>query len=542
MMYSDAQATKYWQKYEKGKDHHNAAHLYSDTEKYHRFYIGDQWHGLKSAKEELPIFNFIKPVGKYKISMVAQNSMGIVYSDMRGENRQVVEELNTFAVRQWERSKMDTLAWKMIKRAFIAGTNYLYCFEKGGEFQHRLVNTTNIHLADEQNPDINAQEYVIIDERISVKAARETARAKGVPEENIVLIVSDESTETQIGERAELDVKGDEGKCNSILYMELTPEGLRFLRSTEKVIYQPEQTIAGLDIYPLVGMQWEEQPGSARGVSGVKHMIPNQLEVNKTAARRAIAVKRVAYPVLVYDGDKIGNPKKLSEAGASIEIKNMGQNRIDQMISYLNPASISGDAEKLQSEFINVTRDLEGAGDAATGQVDPTKASGEAIKAARDQAAVPLNEQIANYKQFVEDLALMWYKLWVAYDWQSIEVEQDGQQQLITPEQLHAMEIDIKVDVSPIDPFSKISQEIALERLFQSEAVTFEEYVQALDDSSTVPKAKLEEIIKQRQQLVLEQEQSELAQTREQLAQAVALLQQAGILQGGGGGNAMPVM
>lgn len=541
-MIYDEQVTKYWRRYEKGKDHHNAISLYSDTEKYHRFYIGDQWHGLKSSKEELPIFNFIKPVGKYKISMVAQNSMGIVYSHMGGNYPEVIETLNRFAASQWEKSKMDTLAWRTIKRSFIAGTNYLYCFDKDGKLQHRLVNTTNVYLADEQNPDLNAQEYIIIDERISVKAARETARAGGVPEEEIALIVSDESTETQIGEKANLEVKGDEGKCNSILYMELTPEGLRFLRSTEKVIYQPEQTIEGLDIYPLVGMQWEEQPGSSRGVSGVKQMIPNQLEVNKTAARRAIAVKRVAYPILAYDSDKVNNPQRLTEAGASIAVKNMGQNPIGQIISYLNPAPISADAEKLQSEFINVTRDLEGAGDAATGQVDPTKASGEAIKAARDQAAVPLNEQIAAYKQFVEDLALMWYKLWVAYRPEGLQVEQEGVTQTIPQEQLRGLDIDIKIDVSPIDPFSKISQEIALERLFQSEAVTFEEYVQALDDSSTVPKAKLEEIIAQRQQLAMEQEQSELVQTQQQLAQAMALLQQAGILQGGGGENAMPVM
>ena len=138
-------------------------------------------------------------------------------------------------------------------------------------------------------------------------------------------------------------------------------------------------------------------------------MIPNQIEVNRTAARRAIAVKRFAFPTLVYDEQKISNPDSLDTAGAKIALSQNAQS-IDTVIKYLNPANISSDAEKLQAELINLSRELEGAGDAATGQVDPTKASGESIKAARDAAAVPLNEQIASYKQFVEDIALLWYK------------------------------------------------------------------------------------------------------------------------------------
>ena len=38
------------------------------------------------------------------------------------------------------------------------------------------------------------------------------------------------------------------------------------------------------------------------------------------------------------------------------------------------------------------------------GQIDPTQASGTAIIATRDQAALPLNEQVARYRQFVEDV------------------------------------------------------------------------------------------------------------------------------------------
>ncbi|MEG0763926.1 MAG: hypothetical protein RR424_08890 [Oscillospiraceae bacterium] len=436
--------------------------------------------------------------------------MNINYSDLDEGTQSVgiIKALNAFAVKLWEKGKLDSKMWSVIKGAAITGDSYLYAFNEEGQgsikdaaaLKHQIINNINIYFEDEQNPNINEQGYIIIDERISVKKARDIARKNGVSEEAIALIVSDEDTNTQVCERASEEVKGN-GKCMSILYMELVPEGLKFLRSTKNVVYEPECIIPGLDIYPIVSMRWEELIGSARGASGVAQMIPNQREVNACAARRAVVVKRFAFPTMVYDADRIENSEKLIEAGATISVKNLGQNPINTLISYLNPAPISSDAQSLQNEFIEQTRNLEGAGDAATGQVDPTKASGEAIRASRDQAAVPLNEQIAGYKQLIEDLALVWYKLWVVYSPNGIEVKVDeGEVVRVSAEELKALEVSIKVDVSPIDPYSKLSQEVALENLFSGGAISFEEYVEALDDASTVPKSKLKKIIEARQQ------------------------------------------
>ncbi len=541
-MYDD-KITDVWEKYQKGVDHHNGINLYKETERNHRFYIGDQWHGAKTGGEDLPIFNFIKPVGKYKISMIAQNSMSITFGNMGKdpETTGVTDMLTKFSAAQWEKSKMDTIMWTMIKRTFITGDNYLYCFDDRGQnpsitdvlkpaLKHRLVNNTNIYFSDEQNPVIDEQEWIIISERLPVSKVRKIAEDNGISKEDIERIVSDEETDTQIGENVGNEVKTKLGKCTSVLYFKKTKEGIKFCRSTETVVYQPEQIITGLDTYPIVGMRWEEIIGSSRGASGVKHMIPNQLEVNKTAARRALAVKRFAFPTLAYDNEKVSNADKLTEIGASIKIKNLQGNPINSLISYLNPAPISSDAERLQNEFIDQTQKLEGAGDAAMGQVDPTKASGEAIKAARDQAAVPLNEQIAAYKQLVEDIALLWYKMWVAYSPNGLQVQfkQDGQpvSAVIPQEILQSLDIDIRVDVSPVDPYSKISQEIALERLLQGEYITFEEYVKDLDDQSSVPKSKLEQNLSDRAIALQQQEQSQVMQLQKQLQEAMSVIQQ----------------
>ena len=74
-MMQEKECTDIWRKYQAGKDHHNKANMYTLTEKCHRFYEGDQWHGLQSGDEELPVLNFIKPICRYKIAMVAIHLM-----------------------------------------------------------------------------------------------------------------------------------------------------------------------------------------------------------------------------------------------------------------------------------------------------------------------------------------------------------------------------------------------------------------------------------------------------------------------------------
>lgn len=175
------------------------------------------------------------------------------------------------------------------------------------------------------------------------------------------------------------------------------------------------------------------------------------------------------------------------------------------MVQYLQPAGPGGDAAALEAELLTQSRELEGAGEAATGQVDPTQASGEAIKAARDQSALNLNEQTANFKQFIEDLAQIWYQLWVAYATNGLLIryttEDDKQiEETIDQEQLQAADINIRIDVSPVDPYSVMSREMALENALAAKHITFEEYVKALDANSGVPKEKFQAIINARQQ------------------------------------------
>ena len=82
---------------------------------------------------------------------------------------------------------------------------------------------------------------------------------------------------------------------------------------------------------------------------------------------------------------------------------------------------------------------------------------------------------------------------------------------LLPHAELEALDIDIKIDISPIDPYSVLSRELSLENALAQQHITFEEYVEALDDNSGVPKDKFQAILDRRAQAQQEAAQAMLA-------------------------------
>ena len=184
-------------------------------------------------------------------------------------------------------------------------------------------------------------------------------------------------------------------------------------------------------------------------------------------------------------------------------------------------------------------RELEGAGDTATGNVDPTEASGKAILAVQQANQQPLSEQVENYKTFVEDLARIWFAMWKAYEVNGMKItyeqkdsegniiEQPG---IIPYEVLERLEPNIKVDITPKSPYDRYAQEQSLENLFMSDKITFEEYVEALPQGSVMPKNVLEKIIARRKenQAKLTQMQLEADKINSAMNQVMAMQEQNG--------------
>ena len=495
--------TEAWSLYQKGVDHHDKASLFSKTERAFRFYEGEQWDTIAESSGNMPVLNIISPIVDYKTAVVAMNSMSVNYSpfNIRGQHEnadKICQKLNNYAAAQWEQSRFDKTCWDVVHQACVAGDSYVYFFN--GEAEHELIDRTQIFLADEQNPDIQKQKYIIIAERKFVDDVKKEAKLNKIPQPDIDKITPDSDSGNFTNG---FEVKSDDGKCVSLLKLWKEDGVVHFSRSTRDVVYQKETRIDGLSLYPIANFIWGKRRFSSRGVGEVQNVIPNQLEINRGLARRSTSIKMAAFPKLAYNSAKIDNIADITKIGTAIEVNEGGANSIHNIVSYLTPAPISHDAKILTDELNLRTRELAGAGDAAIGMINPERASGTAIMAARDQAQLPLNRSVAEFRQFVEDVAAIWLNLWTVYNPNGIKfesVDSDGKtrSESISAAELKDLRVKIRIDVYNAAPFSRFAQEQALEIALMSGHITFEEYVSALDDSAIAPKSKFEKILKNR--------------------------------------------
>lgn len=492
----DKDITEIWKLYQLGEDHHNTASMYTKTDKSHKFFEGDQWDGLQSGGEVLPMFNFIQPTCEYKIAMVAMKSMRMVYTNIPN-----AEILNEMASTLWEVSAMDKRMWEIVKEGCIAGDAWVYFYDK--MYHSQLIDNINIYLSDEQQRDVQLQRYILIYERRPVADVKKDAKDNGVSDDDIELILPDDETENQSGDAAN-EVKPDgDGKCSCLLYMRKNDSGdVCFTRATKHVVYQPEQIVEGMKRYPVASYVWLPRKGSARGRGEVEGLIPNQIECNRLLARRSLSAKVCAFPKPVYSS-ALANAQDIDRVGVALKV-NGSVERVRDAFAYIQPASMSQDAHLLQTELIQTTQQMASTGDAALGNVNPERASGAAIVAARDQAAIPLNEQSAMFRQFIEDVARIWLDMLCAYHPQGLP---DGKGGVIDIMTLRVSEPEVKVDAEAIDPISRLGREQVMRMDMEAGRITLEEFVEALPEDAVTPKGAYKEMLEKRAAMQAQQAQ-----------------------------------
>ena len=542
-------SNKFWERYEKGLDYIRKKRLIDRTNKNWNFYSGKQWDGIESGSEELPFLNFIKPTIKHKVSTVSQNNMVANYSDAEGreELAEFYDKCNTLFSACWERANEDLELWATMKEAAVTGDGIQYFGTADVGDMQRLPNTS-VFYGDESQPNIQLQPYVIIQERLAVGKIKAIAEENGLSKEEIDQIVPDQETERMVGNRDEVEDSStsDESKATCIIHLEKKDGIVHVARATKTVVFQPEKAIRvinsdgsdgrGMTLYPLLKISWEDFPNSARGLSEVEQLIPNQLEINKTLARRSMIIKLTAYPRIAYDGTVIANPEDLEKVGAPIEMQSGGVQSVNQAIAYLNPAQSNSDPKNYADDLLSISQELSGSGETAMGNINPNRVAASAIIAIRDQAALPLNEQVAKMKTFVEDMARLWIEIWAVYNPNGLDVlveridEKTGEKrkvlEKITKKEIDEMSPDIRVDTSQDNPWTKEAEQNWLDNVLEKGYIQFEEYIEASPEHGIVPKNKMQAILDERkaeQRRQMELEGNMLKQTEgEAMAQATA--------------------
>ena len=520
--------TETWTLYEKGRNYHRLTGIYTDTDRNYRMYNGNQWGQAKLGDVEPVQKNFIKPIVKYKVAVIHDNLYAIVYSSQNYENKEfrkqaekICEMLNKKASTIWEKDKLDFKGRRVTKDSAINDEGIMYVdYDKDNQLPlNEIIKKNDIYYGNENDDDIQSQPYILIRKRMPVSNARDMARGEGVSEEKIKFIVGDNDNFEESGEAAKLEL---DNMVTIITKMYKKNGTVHFSKATRWVELK-EDTDSGLTYYPVAHINWEEKEGSARGEGEIRYLIPNQIEVNRTEVRRVLTVKYEAYPQKVADIDKIANPTALTQVGGIIKVRGgMKVEDVKGVINTLPPAQMSPDVKLLQDDLIQMSRDLAGAGESATGEVDPESASGRAILAVQRASQSVMTEQKESYKNFVEDLAKIWLDMMIVYSSDGLKLEETikdpntGEETTqivdIPQETLKELQASVKVDITPRGALDKYAQEISIENMFKAGMFNAQKlpelkiYVSLLDDDSVMPKEKMEEAIKE-----IEEEQQKIA-------------------------------
>ena len=511
----DIQETRIWQLFEKGRNYHRLVGIPTDTDRNYRFYNGNQWEGLKLEGVEPVQKNFIKPIVKYKCAVIHDNLYAINISSLNFENMEFQKEakrycemLNRYFMRVWEKEKMDFKGREITKDSAINDEGIIYVdFDEDTMMPAvEIIKKNDIFYGNENNADIQKQPYILIRKRMPVSNAIEYALAQGMSEDKVQFIVGDTDNHEQSGDASKQEVDN----MVTIVYKLYKKNGTVHFAVATRFADIVEDVNTGLTLYPVAHFNWEAKEGSARGEGEVRYLIPNQIEVNKTEMRRVLTVKTQAYPQKVANISKITNPQAVNTVGGIIKTTDQTVDDVRKIVGIIPPAQMSPDVVKLQEDLINVSRELAGAGDTATGQVNPEDASGRAILAVQQASQSPITEQKENFKNLIEDFALITIDYLTVYSVDGVKLEEkvtdeNGEETIqiynMPQSVLQELKPFVKVDVTPKSVYDKFAQEQTIENLliqgyFTAERVgELETYVSILDDDSVAPKVKILEAI-----------------------------------------------
>lgn len=509
--------TDIWTLYNKSVEYARRHGYFTDVDRCNKFFNGDQWENLILDGISPIQYNFIKPIVNFKVNTITSKLRQVNFqanniedTEFRATAKKVCDLFNQRAGRVWEKDQMDIKCKRLVRQSAINSESILYITfdEEENDPKNEILNKLDVFYGNENEQDIQRQPYILAKKRMTLLEAKELARYYGLSEKKIELLQGDNDTQDEAGEKDEVN------RMITILTRFYFKNGtVHFDKSSRYVDICKEQDMQ-TSYYPFCHMIWEEKEGSARGEGQVRTLINNQIETNKNALRRLIAVKNTAYPQKVYDGTKIANPEALNAVGGVIEAKGTGVEDVRKTFAITQPGTMSPDAEKLQVELISTTRELESASDTATGQINPENASGRAILAVQQAAQQPLDDQNLALNTMLEDMARIWMDMWKVHNRKNgmklerIDVDPRTGEDIVSVEKVNATTLEklktsVRIDITPVGAFDRYAREQSLENLALSQQFMntswLKDYVSLLEPDSNMDKSKLEELIKQRE-------------------------------------------
>lgn len=479
----------------------------TDWPMYERFKAGDQWPKETARTKSLPrpVFNIIKYIMNHKVSSVMNENVKMLFSPqefldtvnlddpdtmMKAAQSQEAGELFTrYSDTTWENIKQDELNEEALESASSCGTgvwHYYWDISKEGgltrpwvgDMAGEVLDPINVFFGNPQQRRVQKQPWIIISSREMLADVKDQAKKEGLSADKVELITADKDVKNERYDRAQVEL--DDGAKVTVL--------TKYFKKDGKIFFEKEasgQTIkkavdTGFELYPIVVIQWERRKKSIHGVGDAEGIIPNQKAINGLMAMQLLSVQLTGWPKMVYNPNFIDAKSINNDPSQAIPDQSPpGQRSID----YLTPGAISPHANGLVEAFMDYTKQLSSAQDAATGDMSKGNLNATAIMLLQKAAGVPIESIKKRFYRAMEDVGRVWEQFWkVKYNMaRRVNLQDDDGEDYsteFTGTDYADVGLNLKIDIGPASSFSEELMMASLDKLYDKQAIDLEDYLE----------------------------------------------------------------
>lgn len=513
-----------WELFEAGKRYNNAltciggANYYDLMDLLIDFFNGNQWRNLEVTGLRKPVINIVQKAVRYWVASLTSSNTKIdlePLEDAPGGQGDAAAFASAELASLFEKFKIDNRLRDALFKAGIMGDCAAHLYfdpqkkpyggtfgDVRGELCFELVNGTNVFFGNANNPDAQAQPYIIISGRDLVKNLRDEARRHGRKGTETNAVTEDKNTASEAGPDADIEVQADGyGKATYILVYKKTLKhriqkdalGRPYTEAYETVTvskcvenaYIYKEVDTGLSVYPVAWLVWDKQENQYHGRPPCAEILETQIFINLMFAMIMLHLMMTAFPKAIYNADVIED--WTNQVGQAIPVKNLNPGEsIRNFAAYLEPGQMSGQITAVIEMAVGYARDALGLSDAALGEVDPEQASGTAILATAKQSSIPLENTKANLYEFVEDLGRILLDMMAAYYGERpVVMPVNGVKTLQSFDfsRLRDIWLGVRVDVGTTNVWSDAARKQTITNLMNAGKIELIDWLERMDDA-----------------------------------------------------------
>ena len=575
-MDSIRKAGEIWKQYLDGVKYQQSMGFTTDFPKFISFKEGDQWAAVTENTKNLPrpVFNITEMFIRSKRAAVTNQGLSLVYTPLevfddeetQARAEQGAKDFTDFAKIMWENLDQEELNNEFVDDAVTVGTGILHYYwnanKKGGnqlkwngDLQGEVLDPLNVFFANPHRKKVQDQEWIIIQDRMTVKEARDLARREGIAEELVRLIGADNNESGEY--TAETKEVTENDKITVLLKYFKKDGAVYYSKSTSSLVIiddrlltpEVEGSTYKMGLYPIALMSCIRRKKCIYGLGYAQDVIAINKAVNQLKAMQLLNAIQCGNPALVTRPNAI-RQKITNQGGQIITDYSPDGNGI----RYMQPPNFSTIFSQLGNEMFELARTTTGVTDVSTGETLGANMAASAIIALQNQAKTPIKELQNRYFSAIKEVGDIWLEFFKAYynmDRNMIVEDEEGKAENRIFNGSNYADIDYKLKVEVAVASDKETLAVSLlDSMRQREDINKEQYVELMPDAAMPFKADIKEIWKkekqdvlvqalqqiQQQQMIIDQlqgQQGDVQKSNQLLGQALGQIKQQEEMMGG---------